>query len=589
MQSALRLLVHRIQSSNEQEAINALLTLDICAERCGHGFQDEIGKFRFLNELIKLVSPKYLGSRTAPVVKKKVIEILYGWTRTLKDQPKIKDAYDMLKWQKVVIEDPMIELPPLPRRQNSIFEDEEKAKLLQKLLHSQNREDIQAANRLIKTMVKEDEKRKENQARRMTELETVCNNVKVLSDMLITYETGSTSLDDIELMKELYQTCEGIRPNLFRLASDTDDRDDHLGDILKANDELVRVIEQFQRLFGTDMSLASRADQRQRLEGEQEQKSNVSLLDLGSPLAETQKAKPEVVENLLDDQWLASDEVLLGALEQLQGKNDLDELEDIFASVTPTAKSVPLPDVFGMNSAGALLTPSKSNAASVSLIVEGAQVPFSENKKAVKGLEDLDALGLNLLKQALPPNASLGKEFHKPAEKLPMNQMLKQSSLPDLSPKHNAVSSLLTDGGPTQELSLTDLFIPLEAIQPGSIPPLTLYDKNELNVVVHHGKENPKPDVYVMVMTAINKSPHMVSTFYFQAAVPKSMRVKLQPPSATQMPAFNPILPPAAITQVMLLVRSSSKERVKLKYKISYTVNGQNQIDVGEVENLLST
>ena len=31
------------------------------------------------------------------------------------------------------------------------------------------------------------------------------------------------------------------------------------------------------------------------------------------------------------------------------------------------------------------------------------------------------------------------------------------------------------------------------------------------------------------------------------------MRVKLQPPSATDLPAFNPILPPSAITQVMLI------------------------------------
>jgi len=31
------------------------------------------------------------------------------------------------------------------------------------------------------------------------------------------------------------------------------------------------------------------------------------------------------------------------------------------------------------------------------------------------------------------------------------------------------------------------------------------------------------------------------------------MKVKLQPPSATDLPAYNPILPPSAITQVMLL------------------------------------
>lgn len=31
------------------------------------------------------------------------------------------------------------------------------------------------------------------------------------------------------------------------------------------------------------------------------------------------------------------------------------------------------------------------------------------------------------------------------------------------------------------------------------------------------------------------------------------MKVKLQPPSSTELPAFNPILPPAAVTQILLL------------------------------------
>lgn len=35
--------------------------------------------------------------------------------------------------------------------------------------------------------------------------------------------------------------------------------------------------------------------------------------------------------------------------------------------------------------------------------------------------------------------------------------------------------------------------------------------------------------------------------------LPQTMAVKLQPPSGTQLPAFNPILPPAAVTQILLL------------------------------------
>lgn len=41
------------------------------------------------------------------------------------------------------------------RHQDSIFEDTERSRLLQKLLQSKNPDDLQAANRLIKTMVKE--------------------------------------------------------------------------------------------------------------------------------------------------------------------------------------------------------------------------------------------------------------------------------------------------------------------------------------------------------------------------------------------------------------------------------------------------
>lgn len=43
----------------------------------------------------------------------------------------------------------------MSKSKHTIFDDEEKSKLLQKLLQSKNPDDLQAANRLIKTMVRE--------------------------------------------------------------------------------------------------------------------------------------------------------------------------------------------------------------------------------------------------------------------------------------------------------------------------------------------------------------------------------------------------------------------------------------------------
>lgn len=55
-----RLLAHKIQSPQEHESLQALIVLEHCAKNCGESFQNEIGKYRFLNELIKVVSPKVL-------------------------------------------------------------------------------------------------------------------------------------------------------------------------------------------------------------------------------------------------------------------------------------------------------------------------------------------------------------------------------------------------------------------------------------------------------------------------------------------------------------------------------------------------
>lgn len=71
-QYAAQALAGRIHSSNANEALLALMMLDRCMRRCDPIFHAEIGKFRFLNEMIKLVSPKYFADRTAPEVRTRV-------------------------------------------------------------------------------------------------------------------------------------------------------------------------------------------------------------------------------------------------------------------------------------------------------------------------------------------------------------------------------------------------------------------------------------------------------------------------------------------------------------------------------------
>ena len=118
-----------------------------------------IGRFRFLNEMIKLISPKYYGNRTTKPCKQKCVELIYSWSRDLPQKTKIKEAYDMIKKQGIVTEDPEyvgeLQVNVEPRQKNPIFDDDEKAKQLARLLKSKNPQDLEMANKLIKSMVKQ--------------------------------------------------------------------------------------------------------------------------------------------------------------------------------------------------------------------------------------------------------------------------------------------------------------------------------------------------------------------------------------------------------------------------------------------------
>ena len=60
--------------------------------------------------------------------------------------------------------------------------------MLQKLLASKNPDDLRAANRLIREMVRRDDKRMQKLQKRLDELELVQNNVKLLSELLSHYK-----------------------------------------------------------------------------------------------------------------------------------------------------------------------------------------------------------------------------------------------------------------------------------------------------------------------------------------------------------------------------------------------------------------
>ncbi|XP_025219626.1 ADP-ribosylation factor-binding protein GGA3 isoform X2 [Theropithecus gelada] len=635
-QIAVRLLAHKIQSPQEWEALQALT---------------------------------YLGDRVSEKVKTKVIELLYSWTMALPEEAKIKDAYHMLKRQGIVQSDPPIPVDrtlipsPPPRPKNPVFDDEEKSKLLAKLLKSKNPDDLQEANKLIKSMVKEDEARIQKVTKRLHTLEEVNNNVRLLNEMLLHYSQEDSSDGDRELMKELFDRCENKRRTLFKLASETEDNDNSLGDILQASDNLSRVINSYKtiiegQVINGEVATLTLPDS----EGNSQCSNQGTLIDLaeldttnslssvlapaptppssgipilppppqasGPPRSRSSSQAeatpgPNSTSNalsLLDEELLClglADPAPNVPPKESAGNNQWHLLQreqsdlDFFSPrpgtaacgasdaplLQPSAPSssssqAPLPPPFPAPVVPASVPAPSAGSFLFSTGVAPALAPKVE--PAVPGHHGL-ALGdsmlhhLDALDQLLE-EAKVTSGLVKPATSplittTPARPLLPFSTAPG-SPLFQPLS-FQSQGSPLKgpELSLASIHVPLESIKPSSALPVTAYDKNGFRILFHFAKECPpgRPDVLVVVVSMLNTAPLPVKSIVLQAAVPKSMKVKLQPPSGTELSPFSPIQPPAAITQVMLLA-NPLKEKVRLRYKLTFALGEQLSTEVGEVD-----
>lgn len=78
---------------------------------------------------------------------------------------------------------------------------------------------------------------------------------------------------------------------------------------------------------------------------------------------------------------------------------------------------------------------------------------------------------------------------------------------------------------PNNELTdeLSNLFVPLESIKPAiEIPPMELFNKNNIKIVLHLAANSPAPNVHVAVISVTsNDTNNQLKNFLFQAAVTK--------------------------------------------------------------------
>ncbi|XP_006804407.1 ADP-ribosylation factor-binding protein GGA3-like [Neolamprologus brichardi] len=557
-QVAVRLLAHKIQSPQEKVALQALTILEACMNNCGKRFHSEAAKFRFLNELIKVLTPKYFGSWTPQKVKDRVTEVLYGWTLWLKDEPKIQEAYSMLKKQGIVEKDPKLPdtviMAPAPQRTTeSVFDQEEKAKLLARLLKSGRPEDLETANRLIKSTIKEEQEKAEKVSKRESTLQDVESSTKQLRELLEQHAITGTSLQPSDDMKALYERCDRLRPSLFRLASDTMEDDAALAQILAANDDLTLVVNAYKvRVVGAECN------------GERARSKSDEVTSNTAPTSHREVKSYHLID--------------LSALDSPQTHRKADSLP-VFESSSPVFTSY-LEKAFSPEADQDL---NELDLVSKQRTQENSK-SYSEELMQLNGdifnAEQNGGGGLLLRARGCGGSSATtnGTDIWSHSQ----SQQFKWSDKPSNEGTGSPVK--LEDSCPPHLLN--NIFVPMESIKSSQLEPITLYNRAGFHVSLHFARDPPPghPGVAVVVMSAVNTSALDVRDFLFQAAVPKTMLVKLQPASGTRLPPYNPVLPPAAVSQVLLLA-NPQRRKIRLRYKLTLMHGDQHLSKTGEIDN----
>ncbi|KAI3386219.1 hypothetical protein SNEBB_000626 [Seison nebaliae] len=353
IRSGLSLLVKKMQSHEEWEALLALSVLDAAVNECGCLLHQEIGKFKFLNEIIRMISPKFLGNRTTAKVQTKCIELLYSWTIYLPHESKISEAYNALKNYSFIKSDPthILEnnkIVPRPRSPSIFDNHNPDVQTLKSYLKSKNENDLQKANNLIKQMLKKDDAKVEVRATKLSDIEKTKLSARILNEMLDNYANESESSE--ETLQIVYDDLKGKNEELKKMITDCDTSDsDLMKSLLDCNDYICMSLEKYDKVMCGSNELSEETQIDNILlfndfeDGKHENKDTTSShTNIGQSLETTVSPIPkklEISENELSNGSADIDQLFLVDFDEPihENSHQLVKYGDIFHSSTTSS------------------------------------------------------------------------------------------------------------------------------------------------------------------------------------------------------------------------------------------------------------
>lgn len=595
---AQEMIVAKVRSANITEATRAISLLEECMTQCGDDFQDEAAKFRFLNELIRLVSRKYKGAETPHEVKQRIMECLLLWTTEFPQRQKIRDAYEMLR-KEGDIEHGQTEAAVAKRE--SVLGTIDEA-MFAKLIKSNNPENFKRANLLLQYRMAQEARRNDLLAQHRLVLSEVQETMALLNQMLDTYDP--TNQDVAETLHELYRNCKKHKPIFHHLPQLLDDSDAQLvADTLDANGALLATMQRYKNLVPSPTRTANPALATSASTSATKSTStspltatasgsgtnNALLLNelLGDLLIEKSGASPAPAPapSAVAAPNTASSNSTSG--------NPLADLNEIFSSALAESEAVKKNQPFQNTST--LLEPQiLSPSIAPDSLANGGSGDSAKKPGTARKMPQIDMLSEELFQQILPTQERMAS-FKRDPEKVTLNDLARErmhvkppSEDNEKEPSTGKNSISASDPAPVDDVPLlsetvekkpeevakpveevpvevsppvkplSEIQVDLDSIQATGEQRIVLND-DDMQLSLNFTSDRPGQRVSVIVISAQNKSRQPVRDFQFEASVKKPCKVRLLPPTDSEMPPHKPFRPAMPINQVMLLLNPTGK------------------------------
>lgn len=114
------------------------------------------------------------------------------------------------------------------------------------------------------------------------------------------------------------------------------------------------------------------------------------------------------------------------------------------------------------------------------------------------------------------------------------------------------------------------------------IPPLKVYDTDDIEIIFHLEKENADSETTLIKATYSNKSSTLVTSFMFEVAVPNYIKLEMFVASSNELPPFEK----SKVTQNIKIINTMFKKRpLLMKVRLSYMKNNQMVQDYINIKN----